>query len=252
MNFNIYISDYAKTKVLQFPIIPSEMPSISHKSSNEEFQSWWNGTYNFIEKEGLITLSLDSWLPANASKYYFCKSKVNASEIIELIKSSLSKAEPLRLIITGGDSASNINDTFSIESFSYNVLRRGDYKYSLSLKQWREYITTVSNNAIKLGWNQNSAGWWYVTDVEKNTYYQGCWQLIENEWYSFQPDGYMKTGWLQDAGYWYWLKESGAMARNEWIKVDGKSYYLGANGAMYVNTYTPDGYWVGSDGVWVE
>jgi len=252
MNFNIYISDYNKTKILQLPIIPSEMPSFSYKSSNEEFETWWNGTYNFIEKQGLMILSLDSWLPSNASKYHFCKSKVNAIEIIELIKNIQSKAEPLRLIITGGDSVSNINDAFAIESFSYNVMKRGDYKYSLSLKQWREYITTVSNNAVKLGWNQNSTGWWYVTDAEKNTYYQGCWQLIENEWYSFMPDGYMKTGWLQDAGYWYWLKESGAMARNEWIKVDGKSYYLGANGAMYANTYTPDGYWVGSDGAWVE
>jgi len=251
MSFNIYISDYKKTKVLQFPIIPSEMPSISHKSSNEEFETWWNGTYNFIEKEGLITLSLESWLPTNASKYSFCKSKVNTSEIIELIKLAESKAEPIRFTITGGDSSSNINDTFSVESFSHNVIKRGDYKYSLSLKQWREYTTTIPKT-YTVGWGKNSTGWYYYTDTTGN-YYKDCWQLIENEYYSFDSQGYARQScWIQDGGYWYYLKDSCKMARNEWVKLDGKSYYLGDLGGMYSNCYTPDGYWVGNDGAWVE
>lgn len=251
MNFNIYISDYNKTKVLQFPIIPSEMPSFSYKTNNEEFETWWNGTYNFIEKEGLMTLSLDSWLPTNASKYSFCKSKVNASEIIEVIKNALKNAEPLRLIITGGDSASNLNDTFSVESFSYNVIKRGDYKYSLSLKQWREYRTTIENNNYKVGWEKNSTGWYYYTDTQGN-YYKDCWAIINQVYYNFDPQGYMRTGWLQDGGYWYYLKDWGGMARNEWITLENKSYYFGDLGGMYVGCYTPDGYWVNSDGEYVS
>lgn len=253
INLNIYIADYAKTKVLQLPIIPSEMPSLSSKSNNEEFESWWNGTYNFIEKEGLITLSLESWLPTDASKYNFCKSKVNASEIIELIKLAESKAEPIRFTITGGDSSSNINDTFSVELFSFNVIKRGDYKYSLSLKQWREYKTTVSTETPTLGWNKNGTGWWYVTDATNNTYYKDCWQLIENEYYSFDSQGYARQSkWLQDGGYWYYLKDSCKMARNEWVTIDGKSYYLGDLGGMYANSYTPDGYWVNENGEWIK
>nr|WP_241414894.1 hypothetical protein [Clostridium beijerinckii] len=42
------------------------------------------------------------------------------------------------------------------------------------------------------------------------------------------------------------------MARNEWVWVDGKSYYFGDLGGMYANCYTPDGYWVGSDGAWIQ
>lgn len=250
MNFNIYISDYNKTKVLQLPIIPSEMPSISHKSSNEEFETWWNGTYNFIEKEGLISLSIESWLPTNASKYNFCKSKVNASEIIELIESAETKAEPIRFTITGGDSSSNINDTFSIESFSHNVIKRGDYKYSLSLKQWRVYQTTMAKT-YTVGWGQDSTGWYYYTDTTGN-YHKDSWQLIDNNYYSFDSQGYArKSVWLQDGGYWYWLKDNCKMARNEWITLDGKSYYLGDLGGMYSNCYTPDGYWVNSNGEYV-
>lgn len=74
-------------------------------------------------------------------------------------------------------------------------------------------------------------------------------------------------------------KPDGSLARNEWIEGENGSYfYVGADGsyvtgwqtireknsetehsyyfnpsdgAMYYDTYTPDGYWVNADGVWV-
>lgn len=76
------------------------------------------------------------------------------------------------------------------------------------------------------------------------------------------------------------LKEDGSLARNEWIEGENHSFfYIGADGnyvtgwqtikeqnsdaehsyyfnpvdgAMFYNTETPDGYWVNSDGVWIE
>jgi glucan-binding YG repeat protein len=41
------------------------------------------------------------------------------------------------------------------------------------------------------------------------------------------------------------------MTVNAWVQSGGKYYYVGATGAMLVNTTTPDGYWVGADGAWV-
>lgn len=35
---------------------------------------------------------------------------------------------------------------------------------------------------------------------------------------------------------------------NSWIQSGGKWYYMGADGAMLVNTRTPDGYMVKADG----
>lgn len=60
----------------------------------------------------------------------------------------------------------------------------------------------------------------------------------------------MKTGWIMDQGIWYYLNEDGSMAAQRWILWNDKWYYLNWNGAMAVNTMTPDGYTVGSDGVW--
>ena len=252
MNVNIFISDYNKSQVLQLPIVPVELPSLSRTSSNEEFETWWDGTYNFIEKEGLLTFSIESWFPTNASKYSFCKSQVNAMQIINLIKITQEKAEPLRITISCDNGEVYVNDTFSIDSFSYNLLRRGDYKYLLNVKQWRQYTNAVTNKVYTIGWAQDSTGWWYYTSTTGD-YYKNIWQLIENEWYSFKSDGYARQSeWYQDGVSWYYLKDSCKMARNEWVTINEKSYYFGESGAMYSNCYTPDGYWVNSDGVWVS
>ncbi len=40
------------------------------------------------------------------------------------------------------------------------------------------------------------------------------------------------------------------MKSNAWIKDKDKWYYLDSSGKMLRNTYTPDGYYVGSSGAW--
>ena len=39
---------------------------------------------------------------------------------------------------------------------------------------------------------------------------------------------------------------------NTWKEIDGKQYYFGSDGYMLSNTTTPDGYYVGADGAWIE
>ena len=71
--------------------------------------------------------------------------------------------------------------------------------------------------------------------------------MIGNDWYHFDAQGYMETGWIWDGAAWYYLQENGAMLKNCWIS----NYYVGDNGAMYTDRWTPDGYYVGGDGLWV-
>ena len=40
--------------------------------------------------------------------------------------------------------------------------------------------------------------------------------------------------------------------RTGWINWNGAYYYCGSDGAMLVNTYTPDGFYVDANGVWVH
>ena len=58
------------------------------------------------------------------------------------------------------------------------------------------------------------------------------WLHINNNWYYLHDDGHMNIGWL--------LTEN----THKW-------YYFDANGAMWYNATTPDGYYVNNDGVYV-
>lgn len=78
-------------------------------------------------------------------------------------------------------------------------------------------------------WCLDSYGWWY--QYANGTWPRACWQCIDGSWYCFDNNGYRRYGWI------YW---------NE------KWYYCGEDGALMANTMTPDGYYVGSDGVWVQ
>lgn len=253
MNYDIYICKNDNSVIYQLPVIPEKLPELSKAISNEEFETWWNGRYNFIEKPGLLEFTLQCWLPRKGRTYNFLKSTITADDVIPLIETARDNAEPIRIIICCDDGTLYVNDSFCIESFSYYVNFEGDYDYSLSVKQYRFAEAEIkATAATDVGWKHDATGWWYVYD-ENGSYYRDCWEYIGEAWYSFDFDGYARQStWLQDGGYWYWLKDDCVMARNEWVKVSGKSYYFGDLGGMYTNSYTPDGYWVGSDGAWIQ
>lgn len=94
-------------------------------------------------------------------------------------------------------------------------------------------------------WILDSNGWWYRH--ADGSYTSSNWENIHGTWYYFNSAGYIVTGWQSINGAWYYFDLSGAMYANRWVG----NYYLGSSGAMLVNTTTPDGYWVGSDGAWI-
>jgi N-acetylmuramoyl-L-alanine amidase len=105
----------------------------------------------------------------------------------------------------------------------------------------------------KPGWNQNTTGWWYCVSVDEGYFYKDCWQQIDGEWYSFDPQGYARTNcWIQDGGKWYWLRDNCMMAKSQWVWVDGGCYCFDSHGALYMNCKTPDGYYVDESGAWTK
>ena len=122
----------------------------------------------------------------------------------------------------------------------------GKYFPLEDFKKLKQIHRTTKYN---IGWNSDEKGKWY--SIDGTNYYKDCWKQIDGNWYSFNPQGYIRQSvWLKYQGYWYYLKENGIMARNEWLKIKGKSYYFGDKGGMYSNCCTPDGYFVTSDGSW--
>ncbi len=62
------------------------------------------------------------------------------------------------------------------------------------------------------------------------------------------------TSWKEDEKGWRVLRADGTWLANEWYQApdSGLWYYIGADGYMMTNSLTPDGYYVGADGVWAE
>lgn len=131
-------------------------------------------------------------------------------------------------------------------------------------------------------WMQDAKGWWI--QYADGSYPKNEWKLLPwnntTAWYFFDEAGYMKTGWLNHNGKWYflstvsdgslgamktgWLQDavdgnwyyldavSGEM-KTGWQEVSGKLYYLNTEksrpfGAMYRNEKTPDGMQVDESG----
>ena len=111
--------------------------------------------------------------------------------------------------------------------------RNGDWCYKKADGTWakNEYINGYwldgagwYDNSWDCYWDNDSTGWWYHG---KNKYYP-------------------RNTWLKIDGAWYYFKDSGYMAANEWIG----NYYLTNTGAMATNTWIGQ-YYVGSDGAWI-
>lgn len=86
-------------------------------------------------------------------------------------------------------------------------------------------VKTGSGN----GWKQDETGWWFR--FSDDSYAYNCWQMIDGKWYCFDGNGYLRYGWIASGGKWY---------------------YCGEDGAMVINAKTPDGYYVGGDGAWIQ
>ena len=79
--------------------------------------------------------------------------------------------------------------------------------------------------------------------------------VVQNT-YCFDAAGNMLTGWVGTAdGKWYFFENEKNMNEGKmvigWKFIQNAWYYFGTDGAMLINTYTPDGYYVGADGKWV-
>ena len=125
------------------------------------------------------------------------------------------------------------------------------------------------SGVMATGWVKVDGSWYYLKDsgamatgwlwVDNNWYYlsgsgamKTGWVWVDGSWYYLSGSGAMKTGWVYVGNKWYFLKSGGAMATG-WLEWNGNWYYLNnPNGDMAVDTRTPDGYYVNSDGIWVR
>ena len=97
----------------------------------------------------------------------------------------------------------------------------------------------------KGSWQSVGGQWKYIE--ENGSFAENKFKTIEQKTYYFDANGYMVTGWQKINGQDYYFNTSGIMSTNAWVG----AYYLGEDGAMFTNAFTPDGYYVGSNGTYL-
>ncbi|MBU3146887.1 hypothetical protein KPL50_25765 [Clostridium sp. CF012] len=139
---NIYFSDSKRKIIIELPVLPEEMPELSRNAKNEEFETFNNGAFNLLGNVGLITFTLDSFLPAYANKYRWAKSQINPYSLINLWASNMANKTPLRVIMNRNLRkdlpAELLNLAVSVENMKWHEDRTGDIKYTIDFKEYRE------------------------------------------------------------------------------------------------------------------
>lgn len=115
------------------------------------------------------------------------------------------------------------------------------------------YLNDTSKKMVT-GWLKSPvSGKWYFMDV-KNGDMQTGWQFVNNKWYFLDAvNGDMKSDWQFINNKWYFLDLVNGDMKTGWQQVRGKWYYMDkVNGDCLINTTTPDGYQVDTNGAWIQ
>lgn len=103
-------------------------------------------------------------------------------------------------------------------------------------------------------WQKTSKGDWYGSS--NDDYVSDGIYTIGGKQYSFNEDGYVKTGWDDSTDSWrYFDPENGQMVKSTWRDYKGKSYYLKSDGTMAadmaIKAKNGSGYYyVDEEGTW--
>lgn len=179
-------------------------------------------------------------------------------EVEELSQDS----EQEEYFFTDGITMTLYSRKYSIFAFAYTEKEKPSYDDSDDDSDDSTSSAASVRNPGK--WILDERGWWY--QFSNGGYAANGWYNLEylgkQNWYYFDQNGYMKTGWLTDVyGCRYYLQEKADGTRGQmltgWQIIDGAWYYFepqqgGRQGALYVQTLTPDGYEVDEHGRWIE
>ena len=99
----------------------------------------------------------------------------------------------------------------------------GDHPYPSS-------ISISEHLPSQLGfWSADEKGWRYISDSGEAA--AGKSMFIGDNEYFFNKDGYMITGWIENADTWSYLSYAGRKETG-WITIDNRRYYLDKDGLM--------------------
>ena len=101
------------------------------------------------------------------------------------------------------------------------------------------YLVDIEGMLVSPGWNYQGGKWYYALSGGK--VFRGDWKKISGVWYAFHNDG---VRYSHEWSGSYFLKDSGAMADNEWVfdRNYNSWFYIKPGGAYARNEWKGDYY----------
>ena len=123
------------------------------------------------------------------------------------------------------------------------------------------YYCSADGVYVRNAWVKHNGNYYYMDAnglMKKNawagSYYLGADGVMKTN--TFTPDGYYvgsdgvyyRNRWIKYENKYYYTNSVGLIVKNAWIG----AYYLGSDGVMMINSFTPDGYYVGAAGAYLR
>lgn len=145
--------------------------------------------------------------------------------------------------------ASNILTTKQ-NRFDFSGYPAGSGNYSFRVRavrtdsnkgEWKEsderYLEKAAERELLSGARKPASGAWLHNG--------------DGYWWCRSDRTWPVSQWEYIGGEWYYFDEAGYCLMDRWVEDEGRWYYCGQSGAMLKNARTPDGFYVGGDGVWI-
>lgn len=219
-------------------------------TNDEYLQDTWekinNKWYYFFEDGTMAT----GWQKIN-SKWYYLKGGDDGSMVTGWLK-----LNDRWYYLKEGDDGSMVTGWFKLNDRWY-YLNEGDDGSMvtgwLKLNDRWYYLKGGDDGSMVTGWLKLNDKWYYLKSGDDGRLLTG-WFQVNNKWYYANggDDGSMVTGWLRWNNNWYYLKlgNDGSMVAGNWVKSNGKEFYLETSGKMAINKWIGQWY-VGGDGAWI-
>ena len=233
----------------------SSTEEITEEVNKEGWQKE-NGQWRYYENKKAVT----NWKKIAGHWYYFNQDGIMLSNTVyddylfnksgAMVETSWVKIDEKWFYAT--ESGKIIRNKW--EKINGSWYRFDETGIMLSKTIYNDYLLQTSGAMAEKNWVKMDEKWYYATDSGKVV--RNKWEKINSSWYLFDKDGVMLSSQWKDE---YYLKDSGAMAQNEWffdkkynswfyLKSDGSyaenqwqgSYYLKSYGYMAKNEWIFD------------
>ncbi|MDU4892225.1 MAG: DUF5011 domain-containing protein [Clostridium sp.] len=171
---------------------------------------------------------------------------LNSAPKIEAVDKVIKAGEafnPLKDVIASDLEDGDITSMIEVAENTVDTTIPGEYKVVYKVSDSEGATFTKE---IKVTVNKIKTGW--VKEAGKWYYLNESgemhkgWLNLKGTWYYLKDNGEMATGWLKLGGTWYYLQPGGQMATG-WLNLSGTWYYLQPGGQMATGWLNLGGTW---------